>query len=108
WVTPTGHYEPYVAPTRWSDIQARLSSNRWRLKAPLGRGDALIQGLLRCTRHDLMVKTTYPGRTRLSDGTERRLACYSCQPNVDAGESGGCLQIMARCVDPVIEAEILR
>src|SRR6185503_8449091 len=51
-VTIQQHHEPYVDLGRWSSAQKRISGNRILLSAAPGRGEALLQGLLRCPIHN--------------------------------------------------------
>lgn len=108
WVILEDHHEPYVAPARWRDIQARLAANQWKAKPPLGRGDALVQGLLRCTVHQITLRTCYPERARMADGTIRRRACYMCQPLVEAAQTNWCARMSAQYIDTPVEAELFK
>lgn len=47
------HHEPYVTRAEWDEIQAILAGNRWNgpHSGGLGRGGALLQGLIRCRLH---------------------------------------------------------
>lgn len=52
-VVISDHHEPYVTRAEWDEIQAILAGNRWNGRHPggLGRGGALLQGLIRCRLH---------------------------------------------------------
>lgn len=52
-VVVANHHEPYVTRAQWDEIQAILAGNRWngRNSGGLGRGGALLQGLIRCRSH---------------------------------------------------------
>ncbi|MEO6030200.1 MAG: recombinase family protein [Candidatus Binatia bacterium] len=49
----SNHHEPYVTRADWEEVQSVLVGNRWNGRHPggLGRGRALLQGLIRCRRH---------------------------------------------------------
>jgi DNA invertase Pin-like site-specific DNA recombinase len=105
WTRKEAHHEPYVSLARWIDIQRILTSNRCDLITPVGRGEALVQGLLRCTIHNLPLTTRYPARARQSG---RRLASYSCDPRAKRGDDIRCAMIQAHFVDRLIESVLLR
>lgn len=47
------HHEPYVTLEEWREVQRILAENRWNGPRPggLGRGAALLQGVIRCRVH---------------------------------------------------------
>lgn len=47
------HHEAYVTSDEWREIQRILAENRWDGSHPggLGRGGALLQGIIRCRSH---------------------------------------------------------
>lgn len=102
------HHPAYVPFDRWVEIQKRLTANRSERVAPAGRGEALVQGLLRCATHDKTMKTYYYGRQRAESGDVIRKPSYVCQPFMeDAGDTTHCVTTHARWVDQRVEAAIL-
>lgn len=106
WIRRENRHEGYVSLPRWHEIQARLSANRKKLVIPAGRGDALVQGLLRCTVHQKALRTTGTARGRREP--RRQYKVYSCDPRDATGETKLCCFASARAVDRVIEAELFR
>jgi hypothetical protein len=98
------HHPAYVPPAQWEAIQGQLTDNRWTNIAPLGRGEALVQGLLRCAVHGRAFYVRYNVRSR----GRQRLAMYSCQPFMNEARGGGCINLHASRVDGRVEDEILR
>jgi DNA invertase Pin-like site-specific DNA recombinase len=81
WVVIHEHHEPYIDPARWEDIQQRIAANRLPIRPAAGRGEALLQGVLRCRLHDVAFQTLYPDRRRHADGRIERLGRYVCAPS---------------------------
>jgi len=73
WVTVPTHHEPYVSRDEWQTIQAALASRRPRVRPPVGRGWALLQGLIQCAPCNRFMYTRYQAHTRPG-----RSASYSC------------------------------
>jgi len=73
WVTAPDHHEPYVTQAEWQAIQTALASRRPRVQPPVGRGYALLQGLVRCSQCKRWLTTRYQARTRAD-----RSASYAC------------------------------
>src|SRR5262249_40968459 len=95
----------YVAGGRGKESRRRLRSTRRSIRPPLGRGDALLQGVLRCTRHGRRFGTFYPSRER-RDGTIVRRAMYRCfTPDVD---TPFCSAVRASTLDLAVERELFR
>lgn len=107
WVVIHNHHEPYVSPERQAEIQRRLTANRNTLIAPVGRGPALVQGLLRCTVHKRAFRTTYRTRHREPDGHVIRRAQYGCLLAPPSDLADWHVSILAQRLDPLIEAEVL-
>jgi DNA invertase Pin-like site-specific DNA recombinase len=108
WVCLQNHHPGYISPERWATIQERLRTNRRTNRSPLGRGEALAQGLLRCQTHGVSFHTEYPGRKRAADGTIRRSPYYICRPFTNIGRSTVCSTVQAQQIDERLEAELLR
>jgi DNA invertase Pin-like site-specific DNA recombinase len=107
WVWLPGNHEGYITPAQGQAIRERLRANRWQVRQPPGRGEALLQGgVLKCRVHCRSFVTRYPRRVR-RDGEVRRVATYFCMPGRDKCDATVCTQIVARHLDEVIEAKIL-
>lgn len=104
WVRVENHHPAYVSLADWRALQQTLSANRQRLTTAAGRGEALLQGALRCVTHNRKFMTTYPTRRRIG-GRLVRIACYRCVDSNGTGEY--CTEIHAHLLDPVIEQELL-
>lgn len=74
WIVAPSHHEPYVPRDVWQRIQDQLASRRPGLRPMLGKGTALLQGLLRCGDCYRWMRTQYWGR----HGTART-ATYVCR-----------------------------
>jgi hypothetical protein len=61
------HHEGYVSHQEFQEIQhiLRLNSNRYG-RSQIGPGRALLQGLVRCERHDQAMGVWYPAKARRS------------------------------------------
>ncbi len=70
WITVPNHHDPYVTQAEWRAIQTALASRRPRVQPPVGRGYALLQGLLQCSQCKRWLATRYQARNRS--------ASYSC------------------------------
>lgn len=101
-------HEPYIEFERWVDLQRLLQSNRIQRDeaTPVGRGEALAQGRIRCTQHGITVLTKYPYREKTLDGRVVRSAAYRCHRPLEPAPSG-CISIRARRFDVVVERELL-
>ena len=108
WVHVDAHHEPYIQRALWDQIQEQLASTKSMLRVPAGRGEALVQGMLRCTRHKLAFRTWYGYRERRPDAKPKRVASYWCQQSSVTGESTICGRVRARFVDKLVESEILK
>jgi len=73
WITVPDHHEPYVSRDEWQAIQSALASRRPRVRPPVGRGWALLQGLVRCAPCNRFMYTRYQVHTRPGQS-----ASYSC------------------------------
>ena len=69
------HHEPYISRQEWLAIQASLASRRPTVRPPIGRGPAVLQGLLWCVRCQRWMQTVYHERK----GTKRapRYTCWA-------------------------------
>jgi hypothetical protein len=75
WAVYPNHHAAYVTRERWERIQMMLAERRPSVRPPLGKGAALLQGLVRCARCDRWMRTVYSDR-RGAD----RIPRYLCHP----------------------------
>jgi DNA invertase Pin-like site-specific DNA recombinase len=101
------HHEPYVQPALRDQILHRLASAKRTLQGPAGRGEALVQGLLRCRIHETKFKTRYPYRRRRTDGSVKRVGQYWCMRD-ETGWAEVCCELRSERIDVLVETEILR
>jgi DNA invertase Pin-like site-specific DNA recombinase len=76
WITARNHHEPYVTRDEWQAIQTSLASRRPRVQPPVGRGYALLQGLVRCSQCKRWLSTHY----QKTPTPGARSASYVCMP----------------------------
>jgi DNA invertase Pin-like site-specific DNA recombinase len=107
WIRHEHHHEPYLTPERWAFIQRQLGANRSTVVSPLGRGAALVQGLVYCGVHGYRMYTTYPTRRGPRAGRRARVAVYRCVPATKTTETKQCLSVHARLIDHLVEREVL-
>lgn len=107
WIIIEQHHEPYVNPARWPEIQQQIAANRWPVRPPAGRGEALVQGLLRCSLHHTTFQTVYGDRYRHTDGRVERRARYICRPGRETANPLEHQSVMAARVDAVVERLLL-
>jgi DNA invertase Pin-like site-specific DNA recombinase len=62
WIPFPAHHEAYVSQEEWRAIQAALASRRPTVRPPVGRGPALLQGLLWCGTCERSLHTRYSAR----------------------------------------------
>jgi DNA invertase Pin-like site-specific DNA recombinase len=107
WIVIEQHHEPYIDPARWAQLQQQIAANRRTVGPPLGRGEALVQGRLRCTLHGTTFFTVYDLRLPQSEGEARRQARYLCRPDWEVAGSLAHQSIRAFRMDAVIERALL-
>ena len=107
WVVIDSHHEPYVDPARWHQIQQQRAANHRTVRPPMGQGEALVQGLLRCAAHGNGFQTLSDGRVQ-SDGRITRSARYVCRPDWAIAGSHEHKSITARRLDAVVERALLK
>jgi DNA invertase Pin-like site-specific DNA recombinase len=62
WLVFRDHHEGYVSREQWQNIQDALKSRRPSVRPPLGKGAALLQGLVWCPQCDGWMWTSYHRR----------------------------------------------
>jgi DNA invertase Pin-like site-specific DNA recombinase/type III secretion system FlhB-like substrate exporter len=73
WIVEPGLFPAYVSKELWDTIQEMLAARRPRMQPLIGKGAALLQGLIRCVECPQPMKARYWGR----DGVART-ASYAC------------------------------
>lgn len=63
WEVFPNHHEPYISRPDFDALQESLTANNPRVRPPRGKGNALLQGLLRCVCGKWM-RTNYQRTTR--------------------------------------------
>jgi DNA invertase Pin-like site-specific DNA recombinase len=97
------HHEPYISHQKWQAIQASLASRRPTVRPPVGRGPALLQGLLWCARCERWMQTVYHDR----EGT-KRAPRYTCWLVDHAEKHLHSLSCSAPLLDPQVVTHVLR
>ncbi len=102
WTVSEGHHDAYVTKEDWRMITAALAARRPAVRPIVGKGDALLQGLLRCGECQRWLRTEYSVR----DG-QARGASYVCRPIDQEGKPLHRVGGSARLLDQVVVREIL-
>ena len=102
-ITVPSHHEPYVSHQEWQAIQASLASRRPTVRPPVGRGPAVLQGLLWCVRCQRWMQTVYHER----EGT-RRAPRYTCWLVDHAEKHLHSLSCSVPLVDPQVVTHVLK
>jgi len=96
------HHEAFVSREDFQRVQELLGSQGFAKRPLVGKGNAVLQGMLRraiCNKH---LHTHYDGR----DGVART-AKYRCRRNANNGKNGHKFVLPARLFDPKVAAEVL-
>jgi hypothetical protein len=107
WIVHEQHHDPYVAPAMWAQIQEQIRPNRREVRQPGGHGEALVQGLLRCTIHRVAFQTVYTRRLRHANGRIERRATYLCRPGGKTAEPGSHQSVPAERFDALLDQVVL-
>jgi len=102
-ITAPAHHESYISRQDWQAIQASLTSRRPSVRPPIGRGPAVLQGLLWCVRCQRWMQTVYHDRK----GTNRAPR-YTCWLVDHAEKHVHSLSCSASLVDPRVVALVLK
>jgi len=102
WIVTPGHHESYVTREEWGSIQAMSAAQRPAVRPAVGRGDALLQGLLRCGLCDRWIHTRYWSRHHGA-----RVPSYVCRPLDRWGKAQHSTSVRARLVDEAVVEEVL-
>ena len=101
-IVSEGHHEAYVTKEDWRAIMAALAARRPAVRPIVGKGHALLQGLLRCGQCHRWLRTQYSAQ----DGKARG-ASYICRPMDQNGRPRHSVSCPARLVDQVVIREVL-
>jgi DNA invertase Pin-like site-specific DNA recombinase len=102
WIVTPGHHESYVTREEWDRIQAMSAAQRPAVRPAVGKGDALLQGLLRCGRCERWIHTRYWSRQRGA-----RVPSYVCRPLDRWGKAKHSTSVRAQSVDDAVVEEVL-
>jgi hypothetical protein len=91
------HHEPYISQEEFAENQKLLAANRW--PSVPGRGESLLQGLLRCACHGTM-NVNYSGT-----GTSLRW-CFHCMGEYFRGGKI-CSTVPGRAIETLVIATAL-
>ena len=105
WIVFPDHHDAYVPREVWNHIQETLAARRPHRMPLLGKGNALLQGILRCNVEgcDRPMRTRYWGRDGMA-----RTASYTCIRRGDWGDRTHRVVIPALFVDEKVSHELLK
>lgn len=104
WIVKRDHHEAYLPREAWQRIQEMLASRRPILRPLIGKGHALLQGLLRCGADgcNRWMKTQYWGRDGIA-----RTATYTCLRQNGWGDTTHKVTFPARFIDHAVAEYVL-
>jgi DNA invertase Pin-like site-specific DNA recombinase len=102
WIVTPDHHEVYVSREQWRRIQQMLASHRPKLRPLIGKGHALLQGLLRCAACNRWMNAQYWGREGIA-----RTATYTCIRQNGWGKTTHKMTIPARYIDHAVVEHVL-
>jgi hypothetical protein len=102
WIVTADHHEIYVSREQWQRIQQMLASRRPKLRPLIGKGHALLQGLLRCAACNRWMNAQYWGRDGIA-----RTATYTCCRQNGWGKTTHKITIPARYIDHAVAEHVL-
>jgi DNA invertase Pin-like site-specific DNA recombinase len=102
WIVVENHHEPYLPYDEWRAINDALASRRPAERPIVGRGPALLQGLLECGHCSRWIKTTYSGRKG-----EPRVPSYLCRTVDKWGKAAHAVTCSARLLDQAVVRVVL-
>jgi DNA invertase Pin-like site-specific DNA recombinase len=103
WLRLPDHHPAYVSREGWRALQDRFAARSPRVRPIVGRGNALLQGRLRCGICRRWMRTQYSER----DGGVRT-GSYACVQKGRDGKTSHRLSCSARLIDCAVEQEILK
>ena len=102
WISTPAHHEPYATLEEWSTISAQLAARRPTVQPIVGKGGALLQGLVRCGQCARRLQTKYWAK-----GGQARAASYMCRPLNAEGHPEHTVTCSARLVDQAVIDTVL-
>jgi DNA invertase Pin-like site-specific DNA recombinase len=104
WIETRDHHEAYLSREAWQRVQDLLASRRPTLRPLIGKGHALLQGLLHCGVDgcDRRMKTQYWGRDGIA-----RTATYTCLRQDGWGDATHKVIVPARYLDHAVVEHVL-
>jgi DNA invertase Pin-like site-specific DNA recombinase len=102
WIVRQDHHPAYVPKEIWQRVQEMLHARRPAMRPLIGKGNALLQTLLRCGDCGRPMRPRYWGREHMV-----RTAKYLCLRLNDKGEPIHRVTFPARFVDEVVVRHVL-
>jgi DNA invertase Pin-like site-specific DNA recombinase len=102
WIVYRDHHEGYVTQEQWHQIETIRSSNRVTVRPIVGKGPALVQGLVCCGSCGRWMKVHYSGQNE-----RLRVASYLCRPLDEDGRAVHSISCSGRLVDEAVVRHVL-
>ncbi|PYO00995.1 MAG: hypothetical protein DMD89_06540 [Candidatus Rokuibacteriota bacterium] len=102
WIVKDDHHEPYVPREVWQQIQDMLAARRPTLRPIVGKGSALLQGLLRCGQCGKRMGPQYWSRAGMV-----RTPKYVCLRVDGWGDNTHRVTVPARLMDHAVGHHVL-
>jgi len=104
WIEVRDHHEAYIPRAFWEHIQQMLASRRPRMTPVLGKGDTLLQGIIRDATDgcDRMMHTQFSGRAGMA-----RTGSYTCVRQNGWGDPTHRVVFPARFIDHAVSHHVL-
>jgi len=105
WIERPDHHEAYLPREEWQKIQEMLAARRPALRPLIGKGHALLQGVLKCGADGCgrRMKTEYSGRDGMA-----RTATYTCRRLNGWGDPTHRVTFPARFIDHAVVTRVLQ
>jgi hypothetical protein len=103
WVIVDGHHDPYLSVDQWEAIEAARKARQSRVRPHIGKGPALLQGLICCPECGRWMKVHYSGQNE-----HVRVPSYLCRPLDRAGNVQHSIYCSGRIVDEAVVQRVLR
>jgi DNA invertase Pin-like site-specific DNA recombinase len=98
WHVIPDHHEAYMSRDEFETIRTLLAARRRTVRQPIGRGAALLQGIIWCALCDRPMGTTYGIR----GPNRRRIPTYGCRPSESLEKPTHYVTISHRAVDEAV------
>jgi hypothetical protein len=102
WIVGEHHHDPYLPYDEWRAVNDALAARGPAERPIVGRGPALLQGLLVCGHCARWMKTTYSGRKG-----EPRVPSYLCRPLDKWRKAPHTVTCSARLLDQAVVRVVL-